>query len=632
MDLSQIPVTEDVTLSEVFVVKNEAEQALPSEGEELFDISNICLTPKFEDVSFPSSTGPFKLEADTQEFEPTGFDNEGVECPSTSAAETLRESSNSSLSPERQNLSEGVSSRISTSLLEFDSLEVDSDDEGVMHSTVCRSDDVSQPILFGPKPIVMLKKLKGKAIEELTMGIWRCGSCGKAEKSFLMLDLHVDTGCEELTPIECVLCPTVERDYSNFVVHFMEHQMGGTRRCAICLRESIVDMRQHLVLEGHFSPSMSKLDLKKNESLVVSQNWSTSGYSNSSKSESGVKDLDDQKKHPDFRLNRNKHRKLKRRKNIQIKNKIHKCSSCNKFFSTLSHLSRHQIVHTGEKPYKCEICKKCFSSLDNLKQHQIMHNGEGPFECDICKKCFPTSSHLKQHQVVHTGEKPFKCDICNKCFSQSSNLNRHRMVHTGEKPYKCDICKKCFALSSRLNRHQIVHTGEKPFKCEICKKCFSTSSDLKDHLRRHTGEKPFECDLCKKCFATSSKLKRHQMVHTGEKRFKCEICKKCFATSSELNRHQVVHTGEKPFKCEICKKCFALSSRLNRHQIVHTGEKPFKCEICKKCFSRSSYLKDHQRGHTGERPFECNICKRAFSVKKNLKYHLTTHSRKKSDT
>ncbi|XP_065583255.1 uncharacterized protein LOC136042243 [Artemia franciscana] len=162
-----------------------------------------------------------------------------------------------------------------------------------MHSTV--SDDVSQPILFGPKPIVMLKKLTEKAIEELTMGIWRCGSCGKAEKSFLMLDLHVDTGCEGLTPIECVLCPTVERDYSNFVVHFMEHQMGGTRRCAICLRESIVDMRQHLVLEGHFSPSMSKLDLQKNESLVVSQDRSTSGYSNSSKSELGVKDLEDKK-------------------------------------------------------------------------------------------------------------------------------------------------------------------------------------------------------------------------------------------------------------------------------------------------------------------------------------------------
>ncbi|KAK2702770.1 hypothetical protein QYM36_018631 [Artemia franciscana] len=48
-----------------------------------------------------------------------------VEGPSTSAAETLRESSNSSLSPKRQNLSEGVSSRTSTSLLEFDSSEVE---------------------------------------------------------------------------------------------------------------------------------------------------------------------------------------------------------------------------------------------------------------------------------------------------------------------------------------------------------------------------------------------------------------------------------------------------------------------------------------------------------------------------
>ena len=164
-----------------------------------------------------------------------------------------------------------------------------------MHSSVCRSDDLSQAILLGPKLIVMVKKLIEKAIEKLTIGIWRCGSCGKAEKSFLMPDLRVDTGCEELTPIECVLCLTVEHDYSNFVVHLMEHQMGGTRRCAICLKESIGDMRQHLVLEGHFLPRMSELDLQENESLVVSQNQSTSGYINSSKSESDEKDLDIQK-------------------------------------------------------------------------------------------------------------------------------------------------------------------------------------------------------------------------------------------------------------------------------------------------------------------------------------------------
>ena len=143
-----------------------------------------------------------------------------------------------------------------------------------MHSTMCRSDSVSQQILLGPKPIVMVKKLAEKAIEELTVGIWRCGSCGKAEKSLLILDLHIDTGCEELSPIECDVCPAVCRNYSNFVVHFMEHQMGVTRKCAICLRESIGDMRQHLVLQGHFLPKISELDLQQNELLVVSQNRS----------------------------------------------------------------------------------------------------------------------------------------------------------------------------------------------------------------------------------------------------------------------------------------------------------------------------------------------------------------------
>jgi hypothetical protein len=59
----------------------EVEDALPSESEELFDISNICLSPKLEAVplnTFPSIAGPYKLEADIQELEPISFDNEGI--------------------------------------------------------------------------------------------------------------------------------------------------------------------------------------------------------------------------------------------------------------------------------------------------------------------------------------------------------------------------------------------------------------------------------------------------------------------------------------------------------------------------------------------------------------------------
>ncbi|KAK2721380.1 hypothetical protein QYM36_003607, partial [Artemia franciscana] len=84
-----------------------------------------------------------------------------------------------------------------------------------------------------------VKKLTHRAIEELTAGIWRCATCGKAEKLFFMLDLHIDTGCEQLSSIECDICPAVFRDYRNFVFHFVEHQMGVTRKCPICLCEFI---------------------------------------------------------------------------------------------------------------------------------------------------------------------------------------------------------------------------------------------------------------------------------------------------------------------------------------------------------------------------------------------------------
>ena len=161
-----------------------------------------------------------------------------------------------------------------------------------MSSALSTSDGIIQPELLGPKLIIVVKRLREKTIEELTAGIWLCDSCGKTEKSFLMLNLHFDTGCEKLSPIECDVCPAVARDYREFVPHFMEHQMGETRRCPICLCECIDDIKQHLLIKGHFSPNPSELDLQENALLVVSQNPSTNGCSNSHESESEAKSIE----------------------------------------------------------------------------------------------------------------------------------------------------------------------------------------------------------------------------------------------------------------------------------------------------------------------------------------------------
>jgi uncharacterized Zn-finger protein len=413
----------------------------------------------------------------------------------------------------------------------------------ITSSTVGTFDGPIQSEISGPKLIVVVERLKDEVIQELTAGIWRCDSCGKTEKSLLILDLHFDTGCEKLSPIECDVCPAVVHEYRDFVAHFLEHQMGETRKCPICLCEYIGDMKQHLIIKGHISPNLSELDLQGNASLGASQNPFSSACSSSIESYSEAKGLDKQKTYLNSHFYGKKHRKLEKFPRIHAGKKLYKCDVCNKCFSSPSKLNLHQRVHTGEKPFKCDACNKCFSSSGNLIQHQSTHTGEKHFQCDVCKKYFSQFSHLNTHQRVHTGEKPFKCNVCNKCFSVSGSLIRHQRVHTGEKPFQCDTCKKCFSVSSALIQHQRVHTGEKPFKCNVCNKCFSESGSLIKHQRVHTGEKPFKCNVCNKWFSESGSLIKHQRVHTGEKPFQCDTCKKCFSQSSNLIMHQKRHIG-----------------------------------------------------------------------------------------
>ena len=112
--------------------------------------------------------------------------------------------------------------------------------------------------------------------------------------------------------------------------------------------------------------------------------------------------------------------------------------------------------------------------------------------CKTCNKFFSHITNLKKHLLVHTGEKPYSCKQCNKAFSQAGNLERHILTHTGEKPYKCEQCDKEFAqLSDRKKHIRICHTGEKPFACLKCTQHFATSSHLAIHMRRnnHTNKK-----------------------------------------------------------------------------------------------------------------------------------------------
>ncbi len=82
-----------------------------------------------------------------------------------------------------------------------------------------------------------------------------------------------------------------------------------------------------------------------------------------------------------------------------------------------------------DKPYSCGFCFKRFSTKTHKTVHERIHTGEKPFACRFCQKRFALRHHVTYHERTHTGEKPYACSICLKRFSQSSHLLYHKRIH-----------------------------------------------------------------------------------------------------------------------------------------------------------------------------------------------------------
>ncbi|XP_008119383.1 oocyte zinc finger protein XlCOF19-like [Anolis carolinensis] len=182
--------------------------------------------------------------------------------------------------------------------------------------------------------------------------------------------------------------------------------------------------------------------------------------------------------------------------------------------------------------------RQCMNSDLGEMKHPKIQKGEKLFKCLECEKCFGQSTHLTSHQIIHTGEKPY---CCGKRFNKSVNLFKQQKIHKGEKPHCCPDCSKSFAAKPSLIQHQRVHTGEKPYTCTECGKSYSSRGNLRVHQRMHTGEKPFSCSECGKSFSDQSSFVRHKRIHTGEKPYTCAECGKSFSQSSSLTLHQRIH-------------------------------------------------------------------------------------------
>lgn len=85
--------------------------------------------------------------------------------------------------------------------------------------------------------------------------------------------------------------------------------------------------------------------------------------------------------------------------------KDHQCSFCEAKFIRAYLLKQHMRIHTNEKPYVCE-CGKSFNQKGNLSVHQKTHEGFRKFPCKQCEKGFSRIEYLQRHEIQAHSEKP----------------------------------------------------------------------------------------------------------------------------------------------------------------------------------------------------------------------------------
>ncbi|XP_039949687.1 protein snail [Bactrocera tryoni] len=136
----------------------------------------------------------------------------------------------------------------------------------------------------------------------------------------------------------------------------------------------------------------------------------------------------------------------------------YKCDKCNKMYSTVIGLSKHQQFHCpaaecnqDKKQHSCHECGKLYTTIGALKMHIRTHTL--PCKCPICGKAFSRPWLLQGHIRTHTGEKPFHCSDCPRSFADRSNLRAHQQTHVEVKKYACKVCHKSFSRMSLLNKH-----------------------------------------------------------------------------------------------------------------------------------------------------------------------------------
>ncbi|GAB1601358.1 uncharacterized protein LOC115217058 [Argonauta hians] len=186
----------------------------------------------------------------------------------------------------------------------------------------------------------------------------------------------------------------------------------------------------------------------------------------------------------------------KPKRNVYVKARrlhprTHKCSYCNKLFSTRNNLQEHVRTHTGEKPFKCLICQRRFAQSSTCSKHMKTTHRELGAKARL-SRLYTYSSITDQSQdttaAVSADNQPLKPRSMTPSYNNAGPALE-------ENVYKCEYCGRNFLSYQCLCLHRLTHV-KKPFQKNTFRKnssCISTNvSSINTVLSPKKSQELFE--------------------------------------------------------------------------------------------------------------------------------------------